>query len=363
MSKKCLKALISTLAAALVICITPALGLAADRSCAQNQNNWSNYLQNSVQNRSQSAASFLNALQQWGNSTRNTNQQSNTNQSANNNFTTNYKTNAYGGKTITITPSYKNNTSRFCFKGICPGASCPGSNCPDKNCVNGNCSQNNCPNGNCNDNNNCPNGNCNDNNNCPNDNCDDNNNCPNGNCDNNNNCPNGNCDDNNNCPNGNCDNNNDCPNGNCGGNQGGEDEQPNQPSQPDDDEPVVGSDAQQVAQLVNQERQAAGLDAVTLDANLSAAANVRAKEIAQKFSHNRPNGSSCFTVLGEMGISYGTAEENIAAGQKSPAAVMKSWMNSAGHRSNILSSDVNKIGVGVYTDANGQINWVQLFTD
>lgn len=121
--------------------------------------------------------------------------------------------------------------------------------------------------------------------------------------------------------------------------------------------------AARVTELVNAGRAAVNLPALELDASLSAAATIRAQEIATKFDHERPDGSRPYTVLSEAGISYGYAAENIAAGQKSPGAVVAAWMNSAGHRTNMLATAANKIGVGSYTAPDGTIYWVQLFTD
>lgn len=120
--------------------------------------------------------------------------------------------------------------------------------------------------------------------------------------------------------------------------------------------------AEQVVALVNEERAKAGLSALTMDADITAAANVRAKEIKQSFSHTRPNGSSFSTVLKEQGVSFRGSGENIAWGQKTPEQVMDGWMNSAGHRANILNESFKNIGVGYYQDENGVNHWVQLFT-
>lgn len=117
----------------------------------------------------------------------------------------------------------------------------------------------------------------------------------------------------------------------------------------------------EVVRLVNVERAKAGLNPVTADAKISAAALVRSKEQIQSFSHTRPNGSSCFTVLAEQGVTYRGAGENIAMGQKTPAAVMQAWMNSEGHRANILNKNFTKIGVGYYVNG-GTAYWTQLFT-
>lgn len=118
---------------------------------------------------------------------------------------------------------------------------------------------------------------------------------------------------------------------------------------------------QQVALLVNKERASAGLSQVTLDETLTKAAMTRAKETVTSFSHTRPNGTSFSTVLSEHNISYRGAGENIAWGQKSPEEVMNGWMNSAGHRANILNANYKKIGVGYYKDASGRKYWSQLF--
>lgn len=120
--------------------------------------------------------------------------------------------------------------------------------------------------------------------------------------------------------------------------------------------------AEQVVELVNQERTKAGLSAVTLDQNIASAALVRAKEIETSFSHTRPNGSKFSTALIEQGVTFKGAGENIAWGQKSPEAVMQAWMNSEGHRANILNKDFTKIGVGYYQNAIGRNFWTQLFT-
>ncbi len=126
----------------------------------------------------------------------------------------------------------------------------------------------------------------------------------------------------------------------------------NEPASPD----VAG-----VVKLVNEERKKEGLSALSsTDAALNKAAQKRAEEISKVFSHSRPDGSSCFTVLKEFGVKYSAAGENIAAGQKTPEAVMNCWMNSAGHKKNILNPSYKKIGVGCF-EKNGCKYWVQLF--
>lgn len=130
----------------------------------------------------------------------------------------------------------------------------------------------------------------------------------------------------------------------------------------DSESNVESSDfAKQVVKLVNEERVKAGLSELTIDTQVEAAALTRAKEIKQSFSHTRPDGSSFSTALKEQGVSYKGSGENIAWGQKSPEEVMKGWMNSEGHRANILNSKYTKIGVGHYQDENGRNYWTQLF--
>lgn len=130
----------------------------------------------------------------------------------------------------------------------------------------------------------------------------------------------------------------------------------------EDSDSFDGSYAEAVLTLVNRYRTQNGLPSLTLDASLCKAAETRAREIVSAFSHTRPNGASCFTVLSESGISYGSAGENIAYGQDSASEVMTAWMNSSGHRANILSSAFAKLGVGV-CQSGGTLYWVELFTD
>lgn len=118
--------------------------------------------------------------------------------------------------------------------------------------------------------------------------------------------------------------------------------------------------AEQVAVLVNKERNAYGLQPVKVSPKLSEAANTRASELKENFSHTRPNGTSCFTAMSELEIQYRAAAENIAYGQKNPESAMNAWMNSSGHRANILNEKMEYIGVGVvYRD--GVYYWSQFF--
>lgn len=118
----------------------------------------------------------------------------------------------------------------------------------------------------------------------------------------------------------------------------------------------------EVVNLVNAERAKEGLSPLTIDTRVQAAAQVRAKECEQLFSHTRPNGTSFSTALKEQNVSYRSAGENIAWGQKTPQEVVTAWMNSSGHRANIMNANFTTIGVGYYENARGTDYWCQLFT-
>ncbi len=122
----------------------------------------------------------------------------------------------------------------------------------------------------------------------------------------------------------------------------------------------INAFADEVIRLVNVERAANGLDALTKNERLSAAAAKRAQELVEYYSHTRPDGTNCFTVLDDFAITYYAVGENIAMGQSTPQEVMEDWMNSEGHRANILETSFENIGVGVVY-ANGMLHWVQLF--
>lgn len=119
----------------------------------------------------------------------------------------------------------------------------------------------------------------------------------------------------------------------------------------------------EVLRLVNIERAKEGLSQLTTNSTLEKAAYIRSQEIKQSFSHTRPNGSSFSTILKEMNISYQAAGENIAYGQRTPEDVVSAWMNSSGHRANIMSKNYNKLGVGCYIDSNNVVYWTQIFTN
>lgn len=140
---------------------------------------------------------------------------------------------------------------------------------------------------------------------------------------------------------------------------------PDQPGNPAPDQPGTdGSQdafANEVVRLVNEERAKAGLPALTVDRGAASAAQVRAKEIERSFSHTRPDGSSFNSALTEAGVNFSGAGESIAYGQNSPEKVMEGWMNSSGHRANILNSSYTSIGVGHYQNTSGVNYWTQLF--
>ena len=120
-----------------------------------------------------------------------------------------------------------------------------------------------------------------------------------------------------------------------------------------------------VISIVNQNRKKKGLEALTMDEKLMKAAQDRAKELTKSFSHTRPNGTSCFTIFEKYKITPTASGENIAAGQRSAAAVMDSWMNSPGHKGNIMNNRFKKIGVGLVIVPNDMYSyyWVQMFTE
>lgn len=120
--------------------------------------------------------------------------------------------------------------------------------------------------------------------------------------------------------------------------------------------------ASEVVRLTNIERVKAGLSPLQHHAGLQRAAMVRAEEITRKFSHTRPDGTDSSTALYENGVSC-SCGENIAAGQKTPEAVVRAWMNSPGHKAAILDPDATHIGVGVCkSPITGQWLWVQDFS-
>lgn len=125
----------------------------------------------------------------------------------------------------------------------------------------------------------------------------------------------------------------------------------------------TSTQAQEVLNLVNQERSKQGLKPLTLSRKLTSIANTKAQDMADKnyFSHTSPTYGSPFDMLKQFGVSYSYAGENIAAGQRSAEQVMNDWMNSSGHRANILNPNYTQLGVGYTKGGNYGTEWVQLF--
>ena len=125
----------------------------------------------------------------------------------------------------------------------------------------------------------------------------------------------------------------------------------------------LGAYENQVVTLVNQERAKAGLAPLKINTKLAGVAERKAEDLRDKnyFAHNSPTYGSPFDMMKQFGITYTSAGENIAKGQKTPAEVMNGWMNSPGHKANIMNANYTEIGVGYVTDSNGTTYWVQHF--
>lgn len=155
-----------------------------------------------------------------------------------------------------------------------------------------------------------------------------------------------------------------CPNGICESEtpSTNETESPSTPSeQPSDSSSSASSSyVTEVIRLVNVERAKEGLSALTENTALSQVAQLKSQDMCDNkyFSHTSPTYGSPFDMMKKYGITYKTAGENIAMGYKTPAAVVEGWMNSSGHRANILSSSFTQIGVGYVQSGN---YWTQMF--
>lgn len=141
--------------------------------------------------------------------------------------------------------------------------------------------------------------------------------------------------------------------------------------QPEVKTPVVNNNAnasvssyeRQVVDLVNAERAKAGVAPLTLDSSISNVARTKSQDMATNnyFAHTSPTYGSAGSMLSQFGVKYSAWGENIASGQKTPQQVVTAWMNSQGHRENILSSTFTKIGVGYATNSKGVAYWTQMF--
>ncbi len=125
----------------------------------------------------------------------------------------------------------------------------------------------------------------------------------------------------------------------------------------------VKSFENEVIRLVNVERSKKGLGALQANWELSRVARYKSQDMANKgyFSHTSPTYGSPFAMMENFGIRFSSAGENIAYGQRTPAEVMKGWMNSAGHKANILSPSYTQIGVGLAKNKSGTSYWTQMF--
>lgn len=119
----------------------------------------------------------------------------------------------------------------------------------------------------------------------------------------------------------------------------------------------------EVVRLVNVERSKRGLSELSFNTELSNVATLKSQDMINKnyFDHTSPTYGSPFDMMKQFNISYRTAGENIAKGQRTPAEVVNSWMNSSGHRANILNANFTDIGIGVAKSSNGTLYWTQMF--
>ena len=143
------------------------------------------------------------------------------------------------------------------------------------------------------------------------------------------------------------------------------DSAPSNPSTTPEQKPSTdfSSYQQQVLDLVNAERAKRGISALTLDSSLSSVATKKSQDMIDKnyFDHTSPTYGSPFDMMKQFGISYRSAGENIAKGQKTPQEVVDAWMNSEGHRKNILNPNFTNLGVGIAKDSNKTTYWTQMF--
>ncbi|UOW67053.1 CAP domain-containing protein [Paraclostridium bifermentans] len=150
------------------------------------------------------------------------------------------------------------------------------------------------------------------------------------------------------------------PEGNTGSNQESKPEvKPEQPSNPSGN---FASFQKEVLDLVNKERTSRGLQALKFNSELSNVATLKSQDMIDKnyFDHTSPTYGSPFDMMKKFGISYTSAGENIAMGQETPQEVMNAWMNSDGHRKNILNPDFTELGVGIAAKGSS-LYWTQMF--
>lgn len=135
------------------------------------------------------------------------------------------------------------------------------------------------------------------------------------------------------------------------------------PEQEAPDQGTETSFEKQVLDLVNEQRAQNGLSALVWDDALASVARAHSEDMRDRhfFSHTNPDGLSPFDRIKSYGISYRSAGENIAAGQTTPAEVVQAWMNSSGHRANILNEGYTKLGVGYASGGSYGHYWTQNF--
>jgi uncharacterized YkwD family protein/spore coat assembly protein SafA len=119
----------------------------------------------------------------------------------------------------------------------------------------------------------------------------------------------------------------------------------------------------EVIRLINKERTSRGLPALTANWQLSRVARYKSQDMIDKnyFAHQSPTYGSPFDMMEAFGLRFSAAAENIAYGQRTAQEVVNAWMNSPGHRSNILSRSYSQTGVGCAKKANGTLYWTQMF--
>ncbi|AGK98730.1 SafA/ExsA family spore coat assembly protein [Clostridium pasteurianum] len=119
----------------------------------------------------------------------------------------------------------------------------------------------------------------------------------------------------------------------------------------------------EVIRLVNIQRSKNGLQPLTTNWQVGRVARYKSQDMINKhyFSHTSPTYGSPFNMMETFGIKFSAAGENIAMGQRTPAEVVNAWMNSPGHRANILNPSYTQIGVGLAKDSNGTCYWTQMF--
>jgi uncharacterized protein YkwD len=129
------------------------------------------------------------------------------------------------------------------------------------------------------------------------------------------------------------------------------------------DMPDIAAFERRVLELTNIERAKHGLRALIWDDELADAARAHSTDMSHRtyFDHICPDGLTPFDRKSNAGISYLTAAENLAAGQRTPEEVVEAWMNSPGHRAAILNADLTHLGVGLYVSSEYRYYWTQKF--